>query len=294
MSDKKRKVEEKETKNKKKRVEDEQTTYRELFAEEFGVCHETMRGVKDQDISEEDFYWSDESEDVLSHFCISCDCGVALRADPDKLEEADSKQETTPVHEHHNWKEVYGERKLAEKLCELMDGIDLESEGQAPYELLHFTHVDGGKTLPSGKVFYLVDPNKDGTVTMEEMRIVLKDSIHPKVVQEGGDVNNLEARWSSYCKFDDLFKDVDVKEAGDESDEENSDDEDIENEDDNAETKKHMRKVIANMKKADLRRLTWIVFFADGMAASPYPVYLMGVSSKTGNLIGLQSTLVWT
>ncbi|KAL6058026.1 Liver stage antigen 3 [Balamuthia mandrillaris] len=53
-----------------------------------------------------------------------------------------------------------------------------------------------------------------------------------------------------------------------------------------------VRMMVALMRKAGLKRLTWMVLYNDNIPyANPYPVYLFGVSPRTGNLVGVQSTV---
>ncbi|KAL0488750.1 hypothetical protein AKO1_015827 [Acrasis kona] len=238
------------------------SNYEIRFRKEFGKCifHEYT-----EEDEEDPFNWKEDSPETITGFDV-CTCGVVQRH-VEKL--------NTTTHNHDNWELVYNEKKLSEQMAEYMEDIQLESESEDEYRSLYYSHTDGGRIIDN-KIFYLVDPNKDGLITMQEMKDVFQGGIHPKVVEEGGDVQDIN-RWLSYARVDD---------DDNSTDDENSDEDD--------EKKSKITKVIKSMEHADLKRITWIVYFADGMMASPYSVHIMGVSPRTGNLVGIQSTVVWT
>jgi hypothetical protein len=265
--------------------------YRKKFEEDFGECTH----FADNRPTEDDFDW-DGTEDQVIQFSVECNCGIHFC---DNVESEDDQETEGKQHDHYDWKSVYEERQLAERLAEIMQGCSLPSEGdEGSFDLLHFTHPDGGKVI-GDKTFYMIDPNADGLVTVETLNNdVLKNTVHPTLVKNGGDCEELEERWANYVKMPKMFENLNLDEADEEDEEDEEEDEEEEKDEEDEEDPEHRRKArraLAAMKRFGLKRLTWIVMFDDGIPfASPYPVYLMGVSPKTGNLVGMESTVTWT
>jgi len=215
-----------------------------------------------------------------------------------------------------DWGLVVKERALVLQMNNWMADIYMpsESHGDHHFEPFHITQEVGCKPL--------VDPMKEGFVTMEEFNEVFKGTLHPQVMT--GEGHNLEDEIARYILhrapltvFDEDLSKV-PEEALSKAEKkrlaqglttavepgvEEEEDEEDEGEEclsrwersDRAQAciAQKLRQCVLLMRR-HLKRLTYMVLYYGRKEWPRYPVYLFGVAPKTGHLVGLQTVVVWT